>query len=147
MGRVWSEIERIGVDVQFSALFCFFQRFWSKNRETFGTLGPAITPRSSFHLARTQRKKYRAVWMISPAMSTFQCPPSPSIILQQTCSTSCAETILDHVPSNPFTVCLKAGSVVFFESRHSRIAYSAEAIGVKTVESRDGDGSVLIKMV
>ena len=80
-------------------------------------------------------------------MSTFQYPPSPSIIPQQTCSTSCAETILDHVPSSPLTVSLKAGSATFFESRHPMIAYRADAIGVKTVEIRDGDGSVLIRMV
>ena len=69
------------------------------------------------------------------------------MILQHTSSTSCAETILDHVPSNPLIVSFKAGSAVFFESRHPRIAYRADAIGVKIVESSAGDGSVLIRMV
>ena len=69
------------------------------------------------------------------------------MILQHTSSTSCAETILDHVPSNPLIVSFNAGSAVFFESRHPRIAYSADAIGVKIVESSAGDGSVLIMMV
>ena len=55
--------------------------------------------------------------------------------------------ILDHVPSNPLTISLKAGSAVFFESRHPSIVYRADAIGVRTVEIRDGDGSVLIRMV
>ena len=69
------------------------------------------------------------------------------MILQQISSTSWAETILDHVPSNPLIVSLKAGSAVFFESRHPRIAYRADAIGVRIVESSVGDGSVLIRMV
>lgn len=85
--------------------------------------------------------------MISPAMFTFQYPPCPSVIPQHTSSTSCAETILDHVPSSPLMVSFKAGSVVFFESKHPRIAYSADAMGVKTVESSVGDGSVLIRIV
>lgn len=106
-----------------------------------------IGPRSGFHPKGAQGKKYRAVWITSPVMSTFQHPPSPSIILQQICSASCAETILDQVPSNPLTVSLKAGSAVFFESRHPRIAYRADAMGVKTVERREGDGSVLSRIV
>lgn len=85
--------------------------------------------------------------MISPAMSTFQYPPSPPIMPQHTSSTSRAETILDHVPSSPLTASFKAGSAVFCESKHPRIAYREDAIGVKTVESSAGDGSVLIKMV
>ena len=84
--------------------------------------------------------------MISPAISIFQYPPSPSIILQQTCSTSWAETILDHVPSNPLTVSLNAGSAVFFESRHISIAYRVGAMGVNAVESSTGDGSVLTRI-
>ena len=80
-------------------------------------------------------------------MSTFQYPPSPSIIPQHTSSTSRAETTLDHVPSSPLIVSFKAGSVVFFESRDPRIVYRADAIGVRTVESNAGDGSVLIRMV
>jgi len=66
---------------------------------------------------------------------------------QHTSSTSCVETILDHVPSSPLTVSLKAGSAVFCESKHPRIAYRADAIGAKTVEISAGDGSVLVKMV
>ena len=80
-------------------------------------------------------------------MSIFQYPPSPSIIPQHTSSTSFAETILDHVPSRPLIISFRAGSAVFFESRHQRIAYRAEVIGVKTVESNTGDGSVLIRTV
>ena len=44
-------------------------------------------------------------------------------------------------------VSFKTGSVVFFESRHPRIAYRADAIGVKTVEINAGDGSMLIRIV
>jgi hypothetical protein len=80
-------------------------------------------------------------------MSTFQYPPSPSMIRQHTSSTSFAETILAHVPSNPLIVSFKVGSAVFLEPRHPRIVYRADAIGVKMVESSAGDGSVLIKMV
>ena len=94
-----------------------------------------------------QGRKYLVIWMTSPAISIFQYPPSPSIILQQTRSTCCAETILDHVPSKPLTVSLKSGSAVFFESKHSRIAYRADAMGVNTVESRVGDGSVFVRIV
>lgn len=43
-------------------------------------------------------------------------------------------------------VSFKAGSVVFFESRHPRIAYRAGEMGLKTVESSVGDGSVLIRI-
>ena len=85
--------------------------------------------------------------MISPAMSTFQYPPSPSMMPQHTSSTSCTETILDHVPSSPLTVSFEAGSAVFCESKHPRIAYRADAIGVKTVEISAGDGSVFVRIV
>ena len=79
--------------------------------------------------------------MISPAMSTFQYPPSSSMIPQYTSSTSRAETILDHVPSSSSTASFKAGSAVFRESKHPRIACRADTIGVKTVEGSTGDGS------
>ena len=147
MGRVGSEVKQIGVDVQFPTPFSFFQSLWSENRETFGNLRPAATPGSAFRQVRVQRKKYCGIWTTSPAMSTFQYPPSPLMIFQQTCSISWAGTILDHVPSNPLTVSLRAGSAVFFRSKHPRIAYRADAMGVKTAESRAGDGSVLIRIV